>query len=399
MRIAMVSEHANPLAVVGGVDAGGQNVHVDALSAALVRRGHDVTVFTRRDSTTTPTVVRSPGGYDVHHVAAGPPADVPKDDVWTYMPTFADRLTECWESEPFDVVHAHFWMSGWATMTAAGRLGLPWAQTFHALGSVKRRHQRDRDTSPAERLDVERELCAAADTVVATCRDEVAELTALGLPADRAHIVPCGVDVERFAARPRGRPGRRLLSIGRLVERKGIDGAVRALAQLPGATLTVAGGPSPDALDLDPEVERLRGIAEDLGCADRLEFLGAVDRQRMPSVLAECDIVVAPPWYEPFGIVPLEAMACGRPVVGTAVGGLLDTVVPGVTGELVPERDPDALAEALRGLLDDPARAQRYGRAGVLRARRFYSWECVAERTEAVLSTITSRRTPLEVTP
>jgi glycosyltransferase involved in cell wall biosynthesis len=400
MRIAMVSEHANPLAAVGGVDAGGQNVHVDALAKGLVDRGHEVTVFSRRDSTTAAVSVAAPGGYEVRHVTAGPPADVPKDDLWRHMPAFAGRLAEAWAEEAFDVAHAHFWMSGWATMTAAAETGVPWAQTFHALGSVKRRHQGGRDTSPPDRIDVERELCSAADAVVATCRDEVRELEALGLDRGRARIVPCGVDVDHFVAAAHRRPGRRLLAVGRLVERKGIDDAVRALAALPGATLTVAGGPAADALDLDPEAQRLRSIADELGCADRLELLGAVGRDRMPQLLAAADVVVATPWYEPFGIVPLEAMAVGRPVVGTAVGGLLDTVVPGVTGELVPQRDPVALAATLGRLVDDPDRIRRYGQAGARRARAAYGWDRVAEATESVLSSLTSlSRSPQEARP
>lgn len=398
MRIAMVSEHANPLAAVGGVDAGGQNVHVDALSRALVERGHEVTVFTRRDSTSTPMSVRAPGGYEVRHVAAGPPADVPKDELWSCMPIFAEQLAQVWEREPYDVAHAHFWMSGWATMVAAAQVSMPWAQTFHALGSVKRRHQGTRDTSPPSRIAVERQLCRAADAVIATCRDEVRELIALGLPPGRASIVPCGVDIEHFTARPVRRAGRRLLVVGRLVERKGVDDAVRAVAQLPGATLTVAGGPSADSLDLDPEVQRLRGIAQELRCADRVRFVGAVTREQMPTLMAAADVVLATPWYEPFGIVPLEAMACGRPVVGTAVGGLLDTVVPGVTGELVPVRDPATLAATLRGLLDDPAALRRYGRAGAHRARSCFGWDQVAASTESVLAPLAARA-PQEIRP
>ncbi|MBA4609864.1 glycosyltransferase [Aeromicrobium sp. Marseille-Q0843] len=398
MKIAMVSEHANPLAVVGGVDAGGQNVHVDALSTALVARGHEVTVFTRRDSTSAPTRVLAPGGYEVHHVPAGPPADVPKDELWQHMPAFASRMAEVWQRERYDLAHAHFWMSGSATRAAARRVGLPWAMTFHALGSVKRRHQAGRDTSPPGRIDVERGLCATADVVIATCRDEVRELMALGMPRSKARIIPCGVDVRRFPATEHSVPGRRLLAVGRLVERKGLADAVTALAQIPDATLTVAGGPSADALELDPEVQRVRALARGLGCEDRLDFLGAVGRDRLPEVMSAADIVVVAPWYEPFGIVPLEAMSSGRPVVGTAVGGLLDTVVPGRTGELVAPRDPDALAAVLRQLLDDPRRIRRYGRAGAQRARSLYTWDHVARATEDALAPLLSR-VPQEVTP
>ena len=159
MRIALVSEHANPLAAVGGVDAGGQNVHVAALAEGLASRGHDVTVYSRWDTAAAPVRVSAPGGYVVEHVPAGPPSDVPKDQLLQYVPAFADYLQERWREDPPDVVHAHFWMSGIASEKAARELGVPVVQTFHALGTVKRRNQGPRDTSPPSRIALERKLC------------------------------------------------------------------------------------------------------------------------------------------------------------------------------------------------------------------------------------------------
>ena len=389
MRIALVSEHANPLAAVGGVDAGGQNVHVAALAGGLVERGHEVTVHTRRDNASAPATVRAPEGYLVEHVPAGPPSDVPKDELLPSMPAFADHLRARWAEDPVDVVHAHFWMSGLAAVSAARPNGIPVLQTFHALGSVKRRQQGSHDTSPADRIALERRLCRTVDRVIATCRDEVVELRRMGLPATRATIIPCGVDTDAF--RPRPAPLRadvphrpRLLVIGRIVERKGVGNVIEALAQLPGVDLVVAGGPAPDLVDTDPQVVRLREVARRLGVADRVRFLGSVSRSDVPALFRSADVVVAVPWYEPFGIVPLEAMASGRPVVGSAVGGLLDTVVPGVTGELVPPRRPDLLAPVLRDLLADPERRAAYGRAGRERAVTTYQWRQVVAATEDV---------------
>lgn len=389
MRIALVSEHANPLAAVGGVDAGGQNVHVAALAGGLAERGHDVTVFTRRDSTSAPVQITAPDGYVVEHVPAGPATDVPKDELLRYMPAFAEYLSHRWQAEPVDVAHAHFWMSGVASVEAARRTGTPVLQTFHALGTVKRRYQGRRDTSPPARIGLERRLCRTVDRVIATCTDEVEELRALGLTPDRASIIPCGVDVDTFQPQPRcdGGPPR-LLVIGRLVERKGVGNVIEALAQLPGVHLDVAGGPSPDALSADPEVVRLRALADGLGVGERVHFLGSVARPDVPALMCAADVVVAVPWYEPFGIVPVEAMACGRPVVGSAVGGLLDTVVPGVTGELVPPRRPDLVAAAVRDLLADPARRVAYGRAGQARAAETYQWRQVAADTEDVYASV-----------
>src|SRR4051794_315801 len=391
MRIALVSEHANPLAAVGSVDAGGQNVHVAALAGGLAELGHDVVVYSRRDDPTVPDRVRGPEGYVVEHVPAGPPSDVPKDELLQYMPAFADHLCARWHEEPVDLVHAHFWMSGLASVDAARPLGVPVLQTFHALGTVKKRNQAARDPSPPLRIPLERRLTRTVAHVISTCSDEVAELEALGMRRSRASIIPCGVDTDAFRPldvdRPPDAPPR-LLVIGRLVERKGVGNVIEALTRLPGVHLSIAGGPPRDQLGVDPEVGRLRDIAARLGVAERVEFLGAVGRDDVPALMGAADIVVAVPWYEPFGIVPVEAMACGRPVVGSAVGGLLDTVVPGRTGELVPPRRPDLLAPVLRDLLADPDRRRRYGAAGRRRALQIYQWRQVVASTEEVYASV-----------
>jgi glycosyltransferase involved in cell wall biosynthesis len=396
MRIALVSEHADPLAALGGADAGGQNVHVAALASGLARSGHQVTVYTRRDTPGGRSRVLVENDYVVERVPAGPPTEVPKDDLLPHMDEFAERLRERWRVEPVDVVHAHFWMSGLASLQATRNTGVPVLQTFHALGSVKRREQGLADTSAPSRVEHERRLCREVTHVIATCDDEVRELRRLGLPDGRASVIPCGVDVGRFRPGPvpAGPRPRRLLAIGRLVERKGVATAVEALAELPDAELVVAGGPRADALDADPEVNRLRRLAARLGVADRLRFWGSVARTDVPALIRSSDVVVAVPWYEPFGIVPLEAMACARPVVGSAVGGLLDTVVPGLTGELVAPRQPAELAAALRDLLADPGRRAAYGAAGRRRVLEHYDWRRVVSRTESVYRTVAGARVP-----
>ncbi|MCW2705379.1 MAG: hypothetical protein JWQ37_3374 [Blastococcus sp.] len=402
MRIDLVSEHASPLAAIGGVDAGGQNVHVAALAAGLARHGHEVTVHTRRDDDALPDRVVVQDGYNVSHVSAGPPRILPKDELLPHMPAFARALEDQWSAQPPDVVHAHFWMSGLASVNASRGLtsSVPVLQTFHALGSVKRRHQGAADTSPPDRIELERGLCRDVSHVVATCSDEVFELRRLGLPSDRATIVPCGVDTAVFTPRgpvaPRGER-KRLLVLGRIVERKGHDDAVRALRAVPDAELVVVGGPPPDAVDDDPEVRRLTALARESGVADRLVFTGAVSRADVPAWVRSADVVLAVPWYEPFGITPLEAMACGRPVVATAVGGLVDSVADGVTGDLVPPRDPDRLGEVVSALLADDERRAAYGAAGVRRARARYRWSRVVADTESVYRQVLARRSPVEV--
>ena len=394
MRIAMVSEHASPLAVLGGQDAGGQNVHVAALAGALADRGHAVEVYTRREDPDVAEVVPLRAGVGVVHVPAGPATVLPKDELLPHMVTFGDWLARRWTTStpPPDVAHAHFWMSGVATVTATGRVPVPVAQTFHALGVVKRRHQGALDTSPRHRPEVESWLASVADAVVATCSDEVRELLEGGAPPETMHVVPCGVDLASFTPQadpgpqPFGGPRRerhRLLSIGRLVQRKGVDTVVVALPHLPDTELLVAGGPEGGRVADDPEGRRLLALAREHGVADRVRLLGRVTREQAPELMRSADVVVSVPTYEPFGIVPLEAMACGVPVVTSDLGGMLDTVVDGVTGVRVPAGRPLVLADALRRLLADPQARREMGRAGAEHATR-YGWDRVAAMTEDV---------------
>jgi D-inositol-3-phosphate glycosyltransferase len=400
LGIAMVSEHASPLAALGGPDAGGQNVYVAQLAARLAARGHEVTVYTRRDDPALPDRLRAPGGFTVEHVPAGPAEQVPKDELLPYMAEFGDLLARAWQTGTPDVVHAHYWMSGVAAVRGA-RGRVPVVQTYHALGTVKRRYQGRADTSAPQRTGIEAALGHSCARVLATCADEVRELAAMGVPPDRVRVVPCGVDTEHFApaadaARDANAPYR-LLSVGRLVPRKGFDRAIRALADIPGAELLIAGGPSGALLFADPEAERLRKIAAEYGVSDRVRLLGAVSHEEMPALMSGADLVLSTPQYEPFGIVPIEAMACRTPVVATAVGGQLDTVVDGENGVLVPAteaEDGGRLARAVRELLADPVRRESYGAAGRARALSHYTWRHTAEGVERVYREVAPVLTP-----
>ncbi len=339
----------------------------------------------------------------VEHVTAGPRRPVAKDDLWPHMPDFARALARRWAARPPDVVHAQFWMSGWAALQARRDLIDPprCVQTFHALGVVKRRHQGDADTSPAARCGVEARLLDEVDHVVATCSDEIEELVAQGGDPDRMTVVPCGIEPATFrptgpAAPPR-RGGHRLVVVSRLVPRKGIDDVIAALPALPGTELLVAGGPPADALAADPEARRLRDLARRLGVDDRVELMGAVARAEVPALLRSADVAVCVPWYEPFGIVPLEAMACGVPVVGSAVGGLLDTVAHRSTGLLVPAKDPGAVATAVGHLLANPSLRVHMGAEAAARVRQEFTWDQVARATLDVYEGVLAR-TPLRPT-
>ncbi|WP_051477273.1 glycosyltransferase [Arthrobacter sp. Br18] len=396
MKISMVSEHASPLAALGGVDAGGQNVHVAELSLALSRRGHDVTVYTRRDDPFLPDRVRTGPRLEVVHVAAGPARVVAKDGLLPYMGELAEGILADWGTRPPEIVHGHFWMSGLAALDAAGRsrtAGRPVevVQTFHALGTVKQRHQGTDDTSPADRILLEAMVGRSARRVIATCTDEVFELKSMGVAGNRVSIAPCGVDLDLFTpngpAEARG-ASHRIVSVGRLVPRKGMDLVIRALRELKDighddVELVIVGGPGSSAgLDGDPEAQRLRTLARELGVADQVELRGQVQRGEMPALLRSADAVVCAPWYEPFGIVPLEAMGCGVPVIAAAVGGLVDTVVDGRTGVHVPPQDPQAIARAVAEVLADPEWARGLGRNGNRRVRARYSWSRIAADTE-----------------
>ena len=394
-RVAMVSEHASPLAVLGGADAGGQNVYVADLARALARRGTEVVVHTRRTDPDLPRRVPFADGVVVEHVDAGPPVPVFWDRMLPLMPAFRRSLARTWAAERPDLVSSHFWMSGLVATQAAGPLDIPVAHTYHALGVVRRREKGDADTSPPERIAIEAELARSADHIVATTSDEVFELVGMGGSVDRITVIPCGVDLDHF--RPDGpvaprtrRP--RLLVVSRMVERKGIGNVIEALAGVPDVELLVAGGPLPDALADDPEARRLQALADRAGVAGRVRLLGGVERAVLPALLRSADVVACCPWYEQFGMVAVEAMACGVPVVASAVGGLAETVQDGVTGVHVPPRRPDRIAGAVAELLADPERRRRMGAAGVSRARR-YGWDRVAGETLEVGQALVTRAT------
>ena len=330
MRIAMVSEHASPLAVLGGVDAGGQNVHVAALAPALARRGaRGRRPHAPRRPGRCPSASRSRRGVESTTSTPGPPAPVPKDELLPHMDAFADELRRRVARRPARRrARALLDVRARRAAAAARRSAVPVVQTFHALGVVKRRY-RATDTSPPERLEIERDdRSRAADRVVATCTDEVFELVRLGADARRLTVIPCGVDLEPLPARRPGRAARRAAprlaaaSAGWSSARASAT-SIEALAGAAGRELVVAGGP-----DRARARRRPRGAAaarrsrEHAGVADRVELRGARRRASdLPALLRSADASCRVPWYEPFGIVPLEAMACGVPVVASAVGG------------------------------------------------------------------------------
>ncbi|WP_328352319.1 glycosyltransferase [Mycobacterium sp. NBC_00419] len=396
MKIAMISAHASPLAAASGFDAGSQSIHVAELSAALARRGQDVTVYTRRDDPELPDRVRTPQGFTVAHVPAGPPRKMVRDTTFEYMSDFARYLDARWADDQPDVAHSHFWMSGLAGQLAARSRDVLTVQTFHTLGAVERRHHPIGDSGPEARLKLEPLVAKQSTWVAATCTDEVFELIHLGRSRTRISVVPCGVDLDTFTTEgpAAARQGNihRIMAVGRPAPRKGFDTMIAALPSIPDAEYLIVGGPPADRLDTDPEVSRLRALAARLGVSERVKFTGAVPHEDMPALLRSADVLTCTPWFEPSGIVPLEAMACGVPVVASAVGGMLDTVVHDVTGQLVAPRRPRELAEAVLLVLRDGFLRRSFGLAGRDRACARYSWDRIASDTVRLYDQLVSVR-------
>jgi glycosyltransferase involved in cell wall biosynthesis len=396
----MISEHASPLAALGGEDSGGQNVYVAEMARRLGAMGYQVDVFTRRDSALLPEVIPLERGVRVVNLPAGPARSVPKDDLFPLMDEFRDAFYRFAESGPaaYDLVHANFWMSGWVACEAKRDLGLPFAQTFHALGEIKKREQGAADTSPPERRGVELRILEEADRVLATCPAEVEELTVLyGADPSRLTLVPCGVDAKKFRPVDRSKASEELglsdkptiVYVGRLVPRKGVDTLVEAFALLPrhlDARLVIVGGEP--GVEVSPETDRLSALAEKLNVREKVTFTGSRPQKELYCYYGAADVAVTVPHYEPFGMTPLEAMACATPVVGSRVGGIKTSVADGRTGCLVPPRDPEALAERLLRLLSDETLRDRMGRAARRRIKKHYTWERVATLAAAAFSEV-----------
>lgn len=409
LRVALISEHASPLAQQGGVDAGGQNVYVAHVAAALARRGHHVDVLTRRDQRALPTAVDMRPGVRVFHIDAGPAAFVPKEQLLPHMRAFgAAALRLMRGSVRHDVMHANFFMSGLVGLRLRRMLGVPLVQTFHALGAVRRLHQKEADRFPQERIAIERRIAEEADCVIAECPQDADDLIRhCGAPPDRIAQVPCGVDLDEFGPGDRAEARRKLhlaedefivLQLGRLVPRKGVDNVIRAVARLPSGVpwrLLIVGGEStlPDEART-PEIGRLRRVAQDCGVAARVTFVGRRDRDQLRDYYRAADVFVTTPWYEPFGITPLESMACATPVIGAAVGGIQHSVVDGLTGFLVPAQDPAILALRLDDLRRQPELGRLMGRAGLQRAQREFTWDSVAAKLATVYGGLAARREP-----
>jgi glycosyltransferase involved in cell wall biosynthesis len=396
--VAIISEHASPLAALGGVDSGGQNVYVGQIAKQLAAQGCKVDVFTRRDNEFLPEILKSINGVRIIHVRAGPTTFVRKEALLPFMDEFAENVIAfCKRSKrSYDIVHANFWTSGVVALRLKRDLGLPFVITFHALGRVRRLHQAEADEFPEKRPLIEERIIAETDRVIAECPQDKEDLIHL-YHADpfKIAVIPCGFDRaelwptdKTYARRAIGLdvPEPIILQLGRMVPRKGVETAIQGLARLAqvhgvGARLVVVGGESdePDPV-ITPEIGRLQAIAHTEGVSDRVLFTGRRSRQMLRYYYSAADVFVTTPWYEPFGITPVEAMACGTPVIGSNVGGIKTTVSDGKTGFLVPPRDPDVVGGRLAYLCANPELRLSLGQAAQRRAEEHFTWPKVADR-------------------
>ena len=402
----MLSYHTCPLATLGGKDTGGMNVYVRDLARELGRRGLGVDVYTRSQDEHVPHVLHDLGfGNRIVHIPAGPETPAPKDSLHEHLPEFVEGVQRFARAKQlrYDLVHSHYWLSGLAGLELRQAWGVPLIQMFHTLGEMKNRVARSPDEqAPALRVESERRLLLEADRVVAATQAELAQFQWLyRVGTERVSVIPPGVDTARFYPIPPdeakefvgiGCGERMLLFVGRVEPLKGIDTLLEAMALMQrrgllaehGLCLAVIGG-DPDASPeaRTAEMSRLQELRERLGVQGLVAFLGRRDQDTLQYYYSAAEAVVVPSHYESFGLVALEAMACGTPVVASETGGLVYLVRDGETGFHVPVGDAEALAERIGALISDAALRQRLGQQALEAAQR-YAWPLVAERVLAL---------------
>ena len=399
LRIAMLSYHTCPLATLGGKDTGGMNVYVRDLTRQLGRMGVHVDVFTRSQDEHVPHVLHDLGyGNRVVHVPAGPEVPMAKRELAEHIPEFVEGIQQFVAEKGFhyDLIHSHYWMSGLAAEALSDAWGAPIVHMFHTLGEMKNRiAQSETEREGAYRTDGERQVIARADRIIAATLAEQTQLQFLyKVNKRKVTIIPPGVDTGHFYPIPKdearefvgvGSEDKIVLFVGRIEPLKGLDTLIKAMscqrsANLGQVTLVVIGGdPNVSPAVMSEEMVRIQGLCDDLCMGRMVTFLGKRAQDTLPYYYSAADVLVMPSHYESFGMVALEAMACGTPVVASQVGGLAFLVRDGETGYHVPDQDPEALCDKLLLLLRDPHQRQTMG----LRAAEYakgYAWANIAAR-------------------
>jgi D-inositol-3-phosphate glycosyltransferase len=405
IRIAMLSVHTCPLAMLGGKSTGGMNVYVRELSCELGRRGFAVDVFTRCESAVHPQIMPLGPNARVIHVCAGPQEHQDKNQVYGYLPEFTANLLDFALSEGmrYDLIHSHYWLSGWVAHELQKAWSVPIIQMFHTLGEMKNRVARhDELKEHGRRIETEREIMHFADRIIAATELDQEQMVSLyGADPIKMRIIPGGVDLAKFHPHDKFRARmeigldpdiKTVLFVGRMEPLKGIDDLLQAIAHIihdhdmpcNRLSLILIGGSAEDSPEaVSSEMAKLMRMRDALGLQEMATFVGAQGQDVLPFYYSAADVVVMPSHYESFGLVALEAMACGTPVVASDVGGLSYTVEDGVTGFLVPQRNPTALADRICDILNDEPFRDQLGRQALAVAKR-YSWQHVADQVVAV---------------
>lgn len=400
LRIAMLSYHTCPLATLGGKDTGGMNVYVRELTRQLGKMDIHVDVFTRSQDDHVPHVLHELGyGNRVVHVPAGPEHPLPKHELANYIPQFVDGIKQfaCEKGIAYDILHSHYWMSGIAAASLAdGWTGAPIVHMFHTLGEMKNRIARtDEEREGAYRIEGEKQVLRRADRIVVATLAELTQLRFLyKADASKMVVIPPGVDVSHFYSIPSDEAkmyiglkpeDRMILFVGRIEPLKGVDTLIEAMACLqpkesrPVHLAIIGGDPSASPEEMNAEMARLQNLCEVLGLDQSVVFLGMRDQDKLPYYYSAAEVVVMPSHYESFGMVALEAMACGTPVIASEVGGLAYLVRDGETGFTIPAEEPETLCEKLSWLLNDAELHQKMSAQAAAYAQD-YAWEKIAKQ-------------------
>ncbi|GAC1502200.1 MAG: glycosyltransferase family 1 protein [Chamaesiphon sp.] len=394
-HIALISVHGDPAIEIGKEEAGGQNVYVRQVGEALAQQGWQVDMFTRKANPLDPTIVQHSPKCRTIRLTAGPEEFVPRDNIFEYLPEFVEQLLKFQEQSgiKYSLVHTNYWLSSWVGMQWKKIQGIKQVHTYHSLGAVKYKSVTTIPMIATTRLATEKALLETADRVVATSPQEKEHMRSLVSHKGSIDIIPCGTDIHRFGSinsqQARTQLGispesKVVFYVGRFDQRKGIETLVRAVdrSQLRGNAdlqLIIGGGSRPGQSD-GIERERIENIVDELGMREFTTFPGRLGDTDLQVYYAAADVCVVPSHYEPFGLVTIEAMASGTPVVGSDVGGLQFTVVPEETGLLCPPKDEVAFAEAIDRILSNPEWRNQLGKNARKRVEEKFSWDGVASQ-------------------
>lgn len=393
-RIALISVHGDPSVEIGKEEAGGQNVYVRQVGEAVAKQGWQVDIFTRSSDRQQARIVQHSPNCRTIRLVAGPQEFIPRDELYGYLPIFVQEFQKFQLESGFQypLVHTNYWLSSWVGMELKKTQPLQQVHTYHSLAAVKYKSVSTIPMIAKTRLQVEKTLLETADRVVATSPQEKEHMRSLVSSKGKIDIISCGTDIERFGSIARATARRQLgiapetkvvLYVGRFDRRKGIETLVRAVSRsaVPKADLKLIIGGGWRAGESDgKERDRIGSIVEELGLSDITSFPGALSREILPAYYAAADVCVVPSHYEPFGLVAIEAMACGTPVIASDVGGLKYTVVPQETGLLAPPKNEAAFAEALDRLLLNSIWRQQLGHTGRRRVETYFSWDGIGSQ-------------------